>query len=203
MGSLGSPDSPGSWLGVGGAVLFVVVFVVDGWTRPGYSAVRHPVSALALGRRGWVQTANFLLCGAAVTVGAVDLSITGPSTPLGIVLVVFGLGLVASGVFPMDPMLGYPPGAPTGIPAEHTVRHRLHDHAGAVVFFSLPAATAIGALTLPDLAWQLVSGAAAIALFTATSRFAKAWEARSARIGLIQRAVIIPGWAWLAAVFAL
>lgn len=45
------------------AVTFIVVFLLDGWTRRAYSSIRHPVSALALGQRGWVQTANFIMCG--------------------------------------------------------------------------------------------------------------------------------------------
>ena len=35
---------------------------------------------------------------------------TAGTLPLGIALTVFGLGLVGSGIFPMDPMRGYPPG---------------------------------------------------------------------------------------------
>lgn len=57
------------WAGAGGAVAFVIVFLIDGATRSGYSVRRHPVSALALGPRGWLQTTNFLVCGALVTAG--------------------------------------------------------------------------------------------------------------------------------------
>ena len=57
------------WIGAGGAVLFVLVLLVDGWTRPGYSPVRQPVSALALGPRGWIQAASFMVCGAAIALG--------------------------------------------------------------------------------------------------------------------------------------
>ncbi|MEV0733226.1 DUF998 domain-containing protein [Polymorphospora sp. NPDC050346] len=189
------------WAGAAGAALFVLVFLVDGWSRPNYAPVRHPVSALALGGRGWIQTANFVVSGSAITVGALGVVFQGPSILLGVVLAAFGLALVASGVFRMDPMLGYPPGAPEGIPGEHSIRHRLHDHAGAVVFLSLPLAAAIGAFTLPGTPWRIVSGCLAVALFLGFGRFGSAWEAVSPRLGLIQRAVIIPGWGWLAALF--
>ncbi|MDG4798428.1 DUF998 domain-containing protein [Micromonospora sp. WMMD1082] len=189
------------WAGAAGAALFVLVFLVDGGSRPHYSAVRHPISALALGRRGWVQTANFVVSGSAITAGALGVVVEGPSVLVGVVLTVFGLGLVASGVFRMDPMLGYPPGAPAGIPEQHSTPHRIHDIAGAVVFLSLPLAAAVGTFTLPGTPWKIISGVVAVALFLGFGRFGTAWEEVSPRIGLVQRAVVIPGWGWLAALF--
>ncbi|MEV6694830.1 DUF998 domain-containing protein [Micromonospora sp. NPDC051196] len=191
----------GLWVGAAGAALFVLVFLIDGGSRPDYAPVRHPVSALALGRRGWIQTANFLVCGSAITAGALAVVIEGPNALLGVVLIIFGLGLVASGVFRMDPMLGYPPGAPTGIPEQHSIGHRLHDVAGAVVFLSLPLSATISAFTLPATPWRVASGCLAVALFLGLGQFGRAWEQVSPRIGLIQRAMIIPGWGWLAALF--
>ncbi|MEG3635467.1 DUF998 domain-containing protein [Micromonospora palythoicola] len=189
------------WVGAAGALLFVLVFLVDGGSRPGYSSARQPISALALGRRGWIQTTNFIVTGSAITLGAVELVLDGPSILLGVALTGFGLGLVASGVFRMDPMLGYPPGAPVGIPERHSVQHRRHDLAGAVVFLSLPLAAAIGAFTLPSTPWRIVSAGLAIALLAGFGWFGRAWEQVSPRLGLIQRAVVVPGWGWLAALF--
>ncbi|RUL90167.1 DUF998 domain-containing protein [Verrucosispora sp. FIM060022] len=189
------------WAGAAAAVLFVLVFLVDGGSRPHYASARHPVSALALGSRGWIQTANFVVCGSAITAGAVAVIVEGPSVLLGVVLSIFGLGLVASGVFRMDPMLGYPPGAPAGIPEQHSTAHRVHDIAGAVVFLSLPLAAAISALALSATSWRVASGCVAVGLFLGLGQFGRAWERVSPRIGLIQRAVIIPGWGWLAALF--
>ncbi|MEV2240637.1 DUF998 domain-containing protein [Micromonospora sp. NPDC049891] len=189
------------WAGTVGAVLFVLVFLIDGWSRPGYAPARHPISALALGRRGWIQTTNFIVSGSAITVGAVGTVLDGPGILLGALLAVFGLSLVASGVFRMDPMLGYPPGAPAGTPEEHSAQHRLHDLAGAVVFLSLPLAAAIGIFTLPGTTWRIVSAGVAVALFVGLGWFSRAWEDVSPRLGLIQRAVVIIGWGWLAALF--
>lgn len=183
-------------VGVVGAVTFVAVFLVDGLTRRGYSPVRHPVSALALGPRGWLQTANFVVCGAAIAVGGVGALAEG--VVFGIVVLVFGLALVASGAFPMDPMRGYPPGAPDGDPDTVSDRHARHDSAGAVVFVSLPVAAVVAVFTLPDAAWRVASGLIAVALAVASVAFSRAWEADSPRSGLVQRAFIITGWAWLA-----
>src|SRR5689334_15941007 len=89
--------------GVVGPLLFILVFLVDGATRPGYSAWHHFVSSLSLGERGWVQIANFLVCGALVIGFAFGLrrvlhpgmgSTWGP-----ILLGIFGLCLVGAGVF--------------------------------------------------------------------------------------------------------
>ncbi len=187
------------WTGAIGAVLFVLVFLADGWTRPGYSPVRHPVSALALGPRGWVQTSNFIVCGAAINVGGWGVIASGPSVLLGSAVVVFGLGLVASGIFPMDPMRGYPPGTPEGDPARYSLRHTLHDHAGMVVFLSLPAIAAIAAFTLPGGVERTIAALAAVGLLLGFFAFGAAWENHSPRAGLVQRAVIIPGWTGVAA----
>ncbi|MFF5244329.1 DUF998 domain-containing protein [Streptosporangium sp. NPDC000095] len=187
-------------IGASGALFFVLVFLIDGLTRPGYSPVRHPVSALALGARGWIQISNFVVSGAAITVGGVSIATAGRQPLLGGMLAIFGLGLVASG-FRMDPMRGYPPGTPEGDPADVTVSHKLHDYAGAVVFFSLPVTAAVAAFVLPEVAWKVVSAVAAAALMAASYAFGKAWERDSPRTGLVQRAFIVPGWLWVAAVF--
>lgn len=189
------------WIAATGLVLFVVVLLLDGLTRPGYSPARHPVSALALGSRGWIQTANFVLCGAAVTGGALGLIFSAGQLLLGIALSLFGMGLVASGVFRMDPMRSYPPGTPPGDPEHFTTRHLLHDYAGAVVFFGLPVVAVVAAFVMPGVVWTLLSAVAAAGLIFCADAFGKAWERDAAKTGLIQRSFIVPGWLWAAGVF--
>src|SRR5438105_6556263 len=46
-----------------GPLLFILVFLVEDVTRPGYSAWNNFVSALSLSNQGWIQIANFLICG--------------------------------------------------------------------------------------------------------------------------------------------
>lgn len=188
-------------VGAAGAALFVVVLLTDGISRPGYSPIRHPVSALALGPRGWIQKANFVICGAAVTTGAWGVTFSAEHPLLGIPLAIFGLSLVASGAFTMDPMRGYPPGTPPGDPEEFTTEHTLHDYAGAGVFLSLPIIAVIAAFVMPMLTWTILSVGMAIALIFSADAFNKAWERDSSKTGLIQRTFIVPGWLWLAAVF--
>lgn len=188
-------------LGASGALLFIIVFTIDGWTRPGYSPIRHPVSALALGPRGWIQTTSFVLCGGAIAAAGLSVIFWAGHWLLGSVIAVFGLGLVASGVFAMDPMRGYPPGTADGDPIEHSRAHQLHDQAGMVVFAALPVAAAIAVFVLPDMAWRISSALVAVGLTVGFAAFGAAWENDSPRTGLIQRAVIVLGWLWLAALF--
>lgn len=190
------------WSGAIGSWLFVLTFLVDGATRPDYHPVRHPVSALALGRRGQIQTANFVLCGLAVVAGAIALAVTHGTVLLALVVTVFGAGLIASGAFPMDPMRGYPPGTPDDTPERTSRTHELHDHAGAVVFLALPVAAAVAAFTLEGSGWRWYSGATAVLLLVGFSMFGSAWENDDPRAGLIQRTVIGVGWLWLGLVFA-
>jgi len=65
------------WLllgGAAGAVGFVVVALIEGATRPGYSWWRHFVSQLATGDLGWMQVANFIVAGVLIIGGAIGLA---------------------------------------------------------------------------------------------------------------------------------
>jgi hypothetical protein len=46
-----------------GPPLFVATFLIEGATRRGYDPVRLQVSYLSLGDQGWIQIANFCVCG--------------------------------------------------------------------------------------------------------------------------------------------
>lgn len=184
--------------GVIGALLFVVTFTIDGATRPGYRWSYHPVSALALGPRGWLQTSNFVITGALMTAAAVGTRsalevVIGPA-----LLVVYGLSLVASGVFPMDAMRGYPPGTPPSTPADTSRRDKIHNGLGFLVFASLTLAIIAFALGLSDAGWVAYSMAVAGALVVLIVMFGAAWTRDAPRAGLLQRVMIVVGWSWVA-----
>ncbi len=126
--------------GVLGPVLFWLVVIIDGATKPGYDARRHFISELALGERGWVQSTNFIVVGVltiAFAAGLRRLFPTGRASIFGPLLVGFvGLGLAASGVFRTDPA-NYPVKADA---AQGTTSGAIHGLAFVVVVGSVIAA---------------------------------------------------------------
>src|SRR5512135_1804980 len=77
------------WAGILGPALFVVVFTIEGWIRPGYEPLKTFVSALSLGPRGWIQIANFLVFGFLLFVFTRGLAVefqTGKAATGGLVL---------------------------------------------------------------------------------------------------------------------
>lgn len=123
--------------------LFVTLFLVEGAVRPEYNPLRHPVSSLALGDLGWVQTVNFLVAGLLMLAFAVGLRralrpLEG-STWGSLLVGASAIGLLGAGVFVADPIDGYPPGALDR--SLHSSLHGvLHDPFSALVFLGPPAA---------------------------------------------------------------
>jgi Protein of unknown function (DUF998) len=203
------------WLlacGAIGAMLFVVVFLVEGATRPGYSAWRNEVSALSLSDQGWMQIANFLVAGALLLCFAAGLRralVTGPASTWGPILVgALGVGLVLAGVFVTDPARGYPPGTPDGPAIATTLHGSLHFFVGGlVVFTSLTAAPFVLArrfAAMPgERAWMagsIAAGAAVLVLFVAGNAGSLVDPHGIGSIaGLIQRVSLIVGLGWIAA----
>ncbi len=190
--------------------VFVAVFLLEGAVRDGYLPLRHPVSSLALGPRGWIQAANFAVTGSLVLAGAAGLSRAGDpaaSRPARALVGAAGAGLAGSAVFPTDPVNGYPPGSPDALPGPSRTGIA-HNLAAIPVFLGLPAAAL-------DCAWRswrvgqrrfaLYSASTAITM-TATAALASAGFGQSPRLvnlgGLFQRASIISGLAWLTALSA-
>jgi hypothetical membrane protein len=145
-----SERSTTRWLltgGVIGPVLFVVVLLVEGWTRAAYDPMKMFGSLLSLGDLGWQQISNFLVSGALVTGGAVGLRrvlVDGPGSRWGPWLIgLAGVALMLAGVFVTDPAQGYPPGAPAGMPSSPSWYAAIHLLASVVVFMGLPVAMVV------------------------------------------------------------
>ena len=51
------------WAGMIGSALFITVFMVEGWLRPGYDWLSTFISELSIGPRGWIQIVNFITLG--------------------------------------------------------------------------------------------------------------------------------------------
>ncbi len=96
---------------------------------------------LANGPWGWVQIANLVVVGLMVLVAAWGyLRALRPVRSVGVLIGVYGAGLVLSGVFVADPMEGFPPGTPDGAPESASLSGILHLVAGGVGFIALAVA---------------------------------------------------------------
>src|SRR6266571_229224 len=134
------PSRPLLLAGVIGPLVFIAAFLIEGITRPGYSAWRNFVSQLATGDGGWMQLINFLVCGMLVFGFAIGLrqALRGTRGSIGgpVLLGLFAVALLVAGIFATDPALGYPVGAPQ----VHTAHGMIHGLAGLAAFTLLPAA---------------------------------------------------------------
>ena len=94
--------------GVVGPVLFIVTFLIEGVTRPGYNSLVFPVSALESGPLGWIQVANFIVFGFFIGGFAVGLrkALVGGIGVIWLPLLegVVALGLLGDGIFTHDPL---------------------------------------------------------------------------------------------------
>jgi hypothetical protein len=197
--------------GVAAGPFFVAVFLLEGAARDGYRPLRHPVSSLALGSRGWIQAGNFAVTGTMVLAGAAGLARAGdPATSsraAPALIGAAGAGLIGSAVFTTDPVSGYPPGTPDAL-TRLSRTGAAHNLAAVPVFFGLPAA----ALACSWRSWRagqrgfgLCSAGIAVTML-ATVALAAAGFGQSPRLvnrgGLLQRASIIAGFSWLTAMSA-
>jgi hypothetical protein len=187
---------------------FVAVFTLDGATRAGYVPARHPVSSLALGRRGWLQTGNFAMTGLLYLAGAAGLSRTrDPSMTrlAGPALIgAAAAGIAAAAVFRTDPVSGYPPGTPD-TPTERSTAGTVHDLVSIPTFLGLPlAATAYSwrFARSGHPAWAAYSGSTGIGMLAAFVPPAAGFNQSQRFVdtaGLWQRVCIDTGFAWLTA----
>jgi hypothetical membrane protein len=143
--------------GVIGPLLFVIVFLIEGATRPDYNAWQTTISTLSWGDQGWIQIANFSLFGLFMLCFAIGLRRvlrTGPGSLGGpILLFIVGLGLITAGPFVTDPVLGYPPALSSNGPA--SLHGTIHNTASLIVFLALPAASFVmGWRFIRDPAWR-------------------------------------------------
>jgi hypothetical protein len=190
--------------GVVAPLLFSVVVLVEGATRPHYSALHHPISLLSLGDAGWVQVANFIVSGALLVCFAVGLRFVlhpGRAGTWGPVLLgAFGLSLVGAGLFSIDPTLGYPPGAPA-VSTAHGSVHLLVSNVGILAFTVACFVLAWRFAGEPDWrAWtipSIVAGGLIVVLGIAST--VTLTPDPGSLGGLFQRLSIFPALVWLAA----
>jgi hypothetical protein len=149
---------------------YLVVGLLQALLRDGFDLARHPISVLANGSGGWVQTANFAVTGLMVLAAAVGFGrVLGPKSRAATwFLGGFGLAMIVAAVFPADPVDGFPPGTPEGFPTSISTTGLVHLAAGALGFTFLAiscfsAACAMWRRNVSSLAWlSFLSGLAVV-----------------------------------------
>jgi hypothetical protein len=193
--------------GVLAAPLFLLVLLMDGATRPGFSLWRNGASQLGTGDRGWLQGLNFIICGVLVLGCAVGVRRALGSGPGGrwgpLLLGAAGVGAIVAGLVPTDPALGYPPGVVETI----TVAGRVHGLAGLALFFGLAGASFVVArhfARTPDHGqWASVSRAAGVLIIASATaagfafRLDMAGTLSPAPAGALELVALACGLAWL------
>jgi Protein of unknown function (DUF998) len=189
--------------GVVAGLLFVVVAALQVLSRDGFDLARHPLSLLSLGELGWIQITNFVVTGLLAVAFAVGLRRVlhpgrgGTWGPL--LLGLFGVGLIAGGVFVADPALGFPPGAPAGIPDRLSWHAILHAIAPPLAFLSLVVACFVLVrrfAVLGQRGWAAYSAATGVACLALT-----AWPGQNGLSVRLAVALAI-GWAWVSVLAA-
>ena len=178
--------------GVVGPALFVAAFLVDGASRSSYSQLRDYVSELSFGTGGWIQTANFIICGWLVLAFAAGLSrvsgndVGSASAPA--LISMLGLGLIGAGTFGTDPI---------GSPA--TLHGDLHFLATIAIAVALSATCLILVPAIDNVSsstWRRIS---VLTGFVVPALFLLSNVAPPFLLpGLVERAALILGAGWVA-----
>lgn len=192
-----------AWSGIVGPVVFVAVFLIEGWVRPGYDPLAMFVSELALGPRGWVQAANFVIFGVLFLVFARGVAAAFPdgraSRAGPILLLIIGASFLVSGLFVMDPAT---------TPRDQMSWHgRLHTLFGALVFSLSPVSCFVFSRRFRiDPAWRslwwwtlaagTISTAVVILMSVGPTQPPAAPNVWNAWKGLIQRTALITYLVW-------
>ncbi|MET7394800.1 DUF998 domain-containing protein [Dactylosporangium sp. NPDC005572] len=175
------------------APLFVAAAAAQAATRDGYDLTRHPVSMLALGDLGWIQTTVFVAT-ALLTLAAVPAAqrLAGGWTPR--LLALIGAGLLIAAAFEMDRADGFPVGTPAGPPSTFSWHFIVHNVGGSLSFLSMLALCFVLSRRLTT-AWRR-TGRAAGALFAA----GLAWAMTGGTAGSLTLFLgVAVAWLWIAA----
>lgn len=130
--------------GIASTPLFFAVVIAQMFTRNGFDIRRHAISILTLGDLGWIQSVNFVVTGLLAILAAIGirgLLRGGKGGTWGSLLIgIYGIGMIAAGLFRPDPGLSFPAGAPADMPTSMSVHAALHSIAFFTAFICLIAA---------------------------------------------------------------
>ena len=176
---------------------YLAVGLTQALLRDGFDLARHPLSLLANGRGGWVQTANFVVTGLLVLAAAVGFGrVLGPkSRAVRWLLGSFAVGMIVAAIFPADPVDGFPPGTPKGPPTSISNTGLAHFVVSSLGFTAL----AISCFFAAPVMWRKnESSLALLSLFSGFAILVGFFGGIVFPMGTlgIWFAVVV-GWAWL------
>ncbi len=188
--------------GVLAGPFYVAVSLGQVLSRDGFDLSRHGWSLLANGPGGWIQILNLVLTGLMVVAAAAGFRRTLREGRAAVwaprLLAVYGVALVAAGIFRADPMHGFPIGTPDGRPVHPTLAGTLHVVAGGVGFLALVAATWLLAGRFRHEGRRRHAAATAATGVLFLLAFAGiASGAASPAVNLAFTAAVVLTWAWL------
>lgn len=186
--------------GVVAGPLYLIVAAAQASTRNGFDIREHAVSLLSNGDLGWIQITNFVVAGVLVVLAAIGMARTlraqrgGTWGPL--LIGIYGLSLVASGLLVADPAFGFPIGTPDGPPVEATWHGVGHLAAGGIGFTALVGACFVFARHLVEgRGWSAYSVATGVVFFGSFAAVAAGGGASWAN--LLFTAGVVLAWTWL------
>lgn len=187
-----------------GSLLFVAVFTIEGFVRPGYDPLSMYVSELSLGPRGWIQISNFVASGVLLLAFAWGVAAefrVGRASRAGpILFAIIAFSLLVSGPFVMDSA-----STPRDL---MTLPSRLHWGFGALVFSLSPISCWVFWLRFrKDDRWRSFAGwtlsiavittLAVIFMSVGPTRPPAPPNALNQWVGFIQRTILVPFFIWM------
>lgn len=193
--------------GVVAGPLYVVVGLAQALTRDGFDLRRHELSLLANGPLGWIQIANLLFSGLLVVADAIGMRRVlhpGRGGTWGPRLVgIYGVGLIAAGIFVADPAYGFPAGTPAGPPEQVNWHGILHFVVAGLGFLALIAACLVVArrfAAVGQRGWAAYSVATGVAYLAAFAGIATGSGNQAVNVAF--GIAVLLGWGWVSAVAA-
>jgi hypothetical protein len=169
--------------------LFIVIVLIDGFVHPAYNQVTDYVSELSRGQLGWLQVANFLVCGLALLAFAAAIrwgvrraagSVAGAA-----LFALIGGGVIVDAFFTIDPHTS----------SVHTLTGIVHSAGFLVVSLALIAACFVfarrfaGALRTYSVASGILIPVSLVVTVVAGTPLGIT--------GILQRVFLLIGWAWI------
>ena len=179
---------------------FIVLSLVQAMARPGFDITEHEVSLLLVGSAGWVQTITFLITGflgLAFAAGLRRLLRPGKAGTWGPIAVgAFGVLFLIAGLNHPDPHLGFPIGAPEGVPQVQSVPSNIHSIAFSALALAVVAFCFIFVRRFVadgDRGWAIGSAACAVVIIALVATGSAMMPSGQGGLPLLGAAIAITG----------